>query len=428
MTQFDKSFDIENLRIQYEKDPVNKTMEKALFRCHIDQMAVPRDYKIPEVFDIELQTHGIVDQKKSGTCWIHNYLNYLREVFIKASGYAGDFTLSSNYIAYYDKLEKMNFYMNKLIVDKNIKSKKESVKSILIRGIDDGGTFSHLAFIIDKYGLVPSAVYPESATASDTAILNSVLSRLLRKFYDEIKTEDSIEKINLIKSKYILETYTVLTRTYGMPPEIFDFSYKDVNGAVNDIVGLTPQHFYKIISVDVKSSYINVMSTRINNRKYGENYIIKDAVFAEGEEPYKALNVDINRAKRMILRQLKEGMPVCFSTSTLVVNYNGKWVDIYPRFSDIVGADLSFDRNQINDNFDSCASRHGLLITGARTEDGKPVAWKIENSWGPDEGFNGFISMDDDFMTKYFNNATINKAFLTDKEKEMSERKPLVRK
>lgn len=44
---------------------------------------------------------------------------------------------------------------------------------------------------------------------------------------------------------------------------------------------------------------------------------------------------------------------------------------------------------------------HAMVITGVHIVDDKPVRWKIQNSWGPDNGETGNFMMTDDWFDEY---------------------------
>ena len=63
--------------------------------------------KLSGAFEIEVKTHGITAQQKSGRCWLFAAMNIMREEVIKKTGLT-EFELSGNYLAFFDKLEKAN--------------------------------------------------------------------------------------------------------------------------------------------------------------------------------------------------------------------------------------------------------------------------------------------------------------------------------
>jgi aminopeptidase C len=52
----------------------------------------------------------ITDQKQSGRCWIFAFLNIIRYKMIQKYKLAPDFEFSQNYLFFFDKLEKANYF------------------------------------------------------------------------------------------------------------------------------------------------------------------------------------------------------------------------------------------------------------------------------------------------------------------------------
>jgi bleomycin hydrolase len=47
------------------------------------------------------------------------------------------------------------------------------------------------------------------------------------------------------------------------------------------------------------------------------------------------------------------------------------------------------------------AMTHAMLFTGVDLVDGTPRRWRVENSWGPDKGKDGFYTMNDSWFDEY---------------------------
>ena len=101
--------DIETFRMNYENDPAAKALTAAMAKTPMADLAfVPTEAaKLAGSFEVEIKTHGITAQEKSGRCWLFAALNILREEVIKKTGLT-DFALSGNYLSFYDKFEKAN--------------------------------------------------------------------------------------------------------------------------------------------------------------------------------------------------------------------------------------------------------------------------------------------------------------------------------
>ena len=76
-----------------------------------------------------------------------------------------DFELSQNYTFFWDKFEKANYFYENILAtaDKPLNSRK--VAFLLQTPQQDGGQWDMLVSLIEKYGVVPKSVMPESKTA-----------------------------------------------------------------------------------------------------------------------------------------------------------------------------------------------------------------------------------------------------------------------
>ena len=431
--------DIEKLNANYKKDPTNELMENLLSKMSIIDSLKTKEGLNNEIFNIDLPTHGVTDQKGTGACWIYSFLNYLRELVIYKTDMKTNFALSANYLTYYDKLEKLNYIMDKLVLYNGNKGKEDETRYILSSGIFDGANFNQLAQLIDKYGLVPSGVYHETVNSLDTDEINAVLNRVLGVFYLELLKGKNPEKL---KEKHLQAAYNILTFTYGEMPTKFDFKYKDNQGNINLYKEMTPQSFYESLEIDILNSYVEVTAVKGDDKnkiEFGKYYEIKDSSLVKSGTNVRYLNLPINRVKRLMVKQLLECEPVCFNSLMIPYFEEGNWKDIYKLMDQKYGRFLSEDinkpyklelkRDDIRKSH-SIIHGHSMLLTGASDyeDKGKVNLWKVENSWGPGIGFDGYFTLEDDFMTKYLLSAIINKDFLSKNEQEIVNKRPQIRK
>ena len=58
------------------------------------------------------------------------------------------------------------------------------------------------------------------------------------------------------------------------------------------------------------------------------------------------------------------------------------------------------------------AMNHAMTITGYHEVNGKPVRWKIQNSWGDEKGSKGYYMMNDAWFDNYVYQAVVKKSLL----------------
>ena len=71
---------------------------------------------------------------------------------------------------------------------------------------------------------------------------------------------------------------------------------------------------------------------------------------------------------------------------------------------------------------------HAMCITGVNLKNGVPTKWKIENSWGSENGHKGYYIMSDTWFNKYTYQAVVRKEYLTAEELKAYEAEPVVLK
>lgn len=406
--------DINNFKTKYENDKTNKIRHRMLNKVKLVDLIQDNDTNLKQSFSINIKTHNVTDQEHSGRCWSFAGLNILREKVIEKCDLE-NFELSGSYIAFYDKLERFNTLMERLISykkeGKNLYDRY--VSSLLKDGMFDGGFFTSLSNLISKYGVVPKDNFPESFSSSNTYEINQILSRLLRKFYLELENCECDE--DQLKNKYLENTYFVIADFYGIPPEKFNFEYTDKNGDYHIDKELTPKEFYnKYIGIDLKSDYVEIVSYQDEEFKYNNIYEIEETSKISGKEDNLFLDIPPEEFRSLIIKQLENKEPVYFYCSTSAKRIEGVWSDLLKRYGDVFDIDLYLDRNSIlkTNGLTDC---HCMLITGVNIIDGKIDRWKIENSWGSKCGNQGYYVATDDWVDTYVHRIVINKRFLEKK-------------
>ena len=67
---------------------------------------------------------------------------------------------------------------------------------------------------------------------------------------------------------------------------------------------------------------------------------------------------------------------------------------------------------------------HAMLFTGVDVRDGRPRRWKVENSWGAENGRDGFYQMNDSWFDEYVFEIAAPKSILPDDLIDALERTP----
>src|SRR5690606_1840453 len=91
------------------------------------------------------------------------------------------FEFSQNYLLFWDKLERANYFLEAIIDTADRDLDDRTVAYLLKEVANDGGQWNMFAALVKKHGLVPKTVMPETQSSSATARMNEVLRRILRQ-------------------------------------------------------------------------------------------------------------------------------------------------------------------------------------------------------------------------------------------------------
>ena len=178
----------ENLAKVNLKDEKNTILRHALSKNSIRSIVSSQDAD-PEMdfnFDINIKTMPATNQKASGRCWLFAATNVCREIIGQKCNMA-NFELSQSYLAFYDRLEKSNYLLESIIelIDKEYDDR--TLAFLLQNGVGDGGQWDMFVNIVNKYGLCPKNVFPETSTSSGTRETGQVINFNIRKFASDAK-------------------------------------------------------------------------------------------------------------------------------------------------------------------------------------------------------------------------------------------------
>jgi bleomycin hydrolase len=424
--------DLESLQETYSKDKVNNALRRVLLRNDLSNLF----YKQEEasntkfVFSDELKTLPVANQKRSGRCWIFAGLNVVREAVAKKYGLES-FELSQNYISFWDKFEKINYFIESIDDFLDINIDDRTLQHILNAGIQDGGQWDMFVNVVEKYGIVPKEKMIETASSDSTFYMNNIINIKLREYAAnarKLKSEGKETDIPTLKVKALQELYTFLVTNFGVPPKEFNFEYTNKDG-YHIIKGLTPLSFYKEAAGGNLRDYVSLINSPTKDKPFLKSYTIPYLGNVVGGNDIKHLNLPIERLKELIITQIKAGEPVWFGSdvSKFGDRNGGVWDDKSFEIEDMLGMNLTLSKEDQLDYRDS-AMNHAMVITGVDIVDMKPKRYKIENSWGGDHGEKGYFVITDTRFDRYVYQAVINKKYLKPEELAAYEAKPIVLK
>lgn len=376
-------------------------------------------------FTIDLDNLPVLNQGASRRCWIYSGLEILRKHMIEQYNIE-DFIFSSNYISFYDKLEKANFFIETMteLINRDIDDRE--IEFMLRKGIRDGGYWQNFVNLINKYGIVPEYVFPDTYSSSNTKELNELLSKYLRKFTIEIRKNKNKNNINEIKEKTLQDVYNILCNCQGIPPNQFDFEFKDKNNKYKIIKNITPLEFFNTyIKIDFEQ-YHDIINYPSPNKPFNKTYTVKHLYNVLGYKENLFLNLNYTRLEEMIIQQLKNGDIVYFSCDNgkYMNNEKGIWNDKQYDYENLFQIDLSLEKGEMLDSRE-CYFGHTMVITGIELEDNRIKRFKLKNSWGKSETNSGYWIATPSWMKKYLYQIVIKEDYMLKDEIELLKTKPI---
>ena len=286
--------------------------------------------------------------------------------------------------------------------------------------------------LFEKYGVVPKSVYPESVSSSNSRELNQYLNKLLRQdaqiLRDLIAGGADQATVQAKKEELLQEIFNYLAMTLGLPPRQFDFAYRDKDDNYQSEKNITPQAFFeKYVGLKL-SDYVSVINAPTVDKPYGKSYTVEMLGNVVGAPSVRYINLPMDRFKELAIAQMKAGETVWFGSDVGQVSDRQKGIlatNVYD-FTASMDINLTQDKAGRLDYSESLMT-HAMVLTGVDLDaDGKPVKWKVENSWGDKVGQKGYFVASDAWMDEYTYQIVVRKDFLTAEELAAYEAEPQV--
>ena len=407
------------LEQNYESSKLLKAMTNALAKNSVDAIAcVPSSFQNTSFkFSVDIPTMEVTNQKQSGRCWIFSGLNVLRETVGEKCNLE-NFEFSQNYVAFWDKFEKINYFLESIIDLADRPSDDRTVSYLLTTGIQDGGQWDMLVSIIKKYGLVPKDAMEETYQSSHTRAMNGLIDTKLKQYAAALRKGFAFGKsraaLEAEKQKMLSEMYGFLCACFGAPPKAFDFEYVDRDKNYVCKRNLTPLAFYGEYIGDALDRCVSITHAPTKDKPFNRTYTVDYLGNVVGGTEIRYLNLELEDFKKLIVAQLVDRQVVWFGSDVGKFGDRdaGIWDD--KAYDYAAAFDMNFDLSK-EDGLDyrQSAMNHAMVITGVNLdENGRPNRWKIENSWSDEKGKKGYYVMSDSWFDKYVYQAVVEKKYL----------------
>lgn len=347
-----------------------------------DKTATSPAYVFEE--EIVLPSTAVKDQYRTGTCWSFSGLSMLESEMLRLGKPEVD--LSEMYVVRHTYSEKA----------------KRFIRLHGELSFSPGGAFHDVTNMISRYGIVPESVYSGLKNGQKKHVHNDMDNELVQK------VKMVVENKEIDFKRVIKETVdSTLDNFLGEIPERFEFEGKQYTpqSFATDYVGLNMDDYIEITSYTHHPFYSKFILEVPDNWSWDEVY-----------------NVPIDEMEEILDYSLENGFTVAWAADVSEKGFatsnkgfavlpvapagimsdadNIKWQsmtdkekdrELYKLDKPVIEMDVTQEmRQDAFDNYET-TDDHGMHIIGmAKTADGK-VFYKVKNSWGDYNKFDGYF-------------------------------------
>ncbi|PIA15180.1 aminopeptidase C [Coemansia reversa NRRL 1564] len=385
--------------------------------------------KNPPVFSHKLAIDApITNQKSSGRCWIFAGLNVLRQKMMKEYNLE-ELELSQPYLFFYDKLEKANWFLENILGTLDEELDGRVVQYLLKDPVGDGGQWDMFVALIEKYGVVPKGVYPETFHTSNSSNMDTLITSKLREYAKILRNaHNKGEAINTLRTQkhgMLEEVHRIMTISLGQPPEKLTWAFYNKDKKYHEFKDITPVEFYKQhVKLDCTQTVSLINDPRNEHMK---KYTVKYLGNVVGATDVHYINLSSTDIKKYAAKVLKDGRPVWFGCDVgkFLARSKGlmdtQVIDYQAAFNFGFGTTKA-ERLQYGESM----MTHAMVLTGVHIEDDNTVRWRIENSWGPDYGSKGYLTMTDRWFDEFVYQIVLEKRDIPEHVLEVLDQKAIV--
>lgn len=352
----------------------------ALFAQSVEseEVAEPEGYKFEDVR--EVPSTAVKDQSRSGTCWSFAANSLMEAEMLRMGNEAPH--LSEMWIVRHSYIEK-------------------AIRYVRMHGkthFAAGGAFDNVPYVIKKYGIVPEEAYPGLGYGTEKHN-HSELDRVLKGYVDGVINSRKLTTAWLDGFEGILDVYL------GAKPEKFSYKGKEY----------TPESFAAALGLNM-DDYISI--TSFTHHPFYEQFIFE---VPDNWLWSKMDNVPLDELMAIFDNALENDFPLFWAADVSEKGFayakglavvpeadlesmdgteQARWVALSDK--DREGELYKFEkpgkekvitqenRQEGFDNYET-TDDHGMLITGVAKDQNGTKYYKVQNSWGTSQLYEGFF-------------------------------------
>lgn len=421
---------MQQIKQSYQNTASDKAIRNAIGSNDIRKLALNQDNlrAMDTHFSVKVNSKGVTNQESSGRCWLFTGLNVMRAKAI-AKHNLGAFEFSQVYLFFFDQLEKANLFLQGVIDTSDKPMEDKMVEWLFRHPLSDGGTFTGVADIVSKYGLVPKDVMPETHSSENTNRMADLITLKLREQGLELREMaakgSKADALNQKKTEMLGVVYRMLVLNLGVPPTEFTWTEYNAQGEPVSTETYTPMSFLKKYGDEhLLGNYVMLMNDP--SREYYKTYEIDYDRHRYDGKNWTYINLPVEDIKEMAIASLKDSTMMYFSCDV------GKFLDGKRGLLDVknydyeslMGTSFGMDKKQRVQSFASGSSHAMTLMAVDLDKEGKPTKWMVENSWGT-AGYNGHLIMTDEWFNEYMFRLVVETKYVPEKISNLLKRKPV---
>ena len=350
----------------------------------------------------EIKHTPVKNQSRSGTCWSFSGIGFLESELIRKG--KGEMDLSDMWIVYYTYKDKADMY----------------VRMHGNWNFGAGGAFHDVFAMIDKYGVVPAAVYQGLEYGEENHV-HGELDGILKAYLDVIIKNPNRKLSTAWKKGYeaILDTYM------GKPLGKFTYNGKEY----------TPQTYAASLGLNM-NDYISI--TSFTHHPFYTQFAIE---IPDNWMMKTSYNIPLDELLRTVNYAIDNGFSVAWGADVSEKGFNWrKGVAVLPE-KDVESMDGSdrarwenlsqgekdeelykFEkpgkektitqeiRQKAFDNY-TTTDDHGMVLVGKATDQNGTPYFLVKNSWGTDSRnpYHGFLYTSEPFVAMQTINVVVHK-------------------
>ncbi|XP_049879120.1 bleomycin hydrolase [Pectinophora gossypiella] len=391
------------------------------------------------VYNIKVESEGkpVTNQENSGRCWLFAALNVMRLPFMKKNAIE-EFEFSQSYLFFWDKIERSHYWLNNIVATAKEGEKLDGrlLNFLLKDPINDGGQWDMIVNLVNKYGVVPKKIFPESFSSRRSLHMNALIKTKLREYAKELRdmvaAKASDADIQGTINKQIAVIYNIVATCLGTPPEKFTFEFYNKEKAYQCMGPLSPQEFYNkhvrpLFNVDDKVCLVN--DPRESN-PFGKLYTLHCLGNVVGGRQTAYNNQPIETLMKVVKDSIQGGEAVWFGceVSKRFERKNGLEDLDAQDYRLVFNTEVQIGMKKADRLLygDSCMT-HAMVFTAVGTDDkGNPKRFRVENSYSDKEYDKGYLLLTEPWFREFVFEVVVDKKYVPQAVLEVFKQTPVV--